>query len=784
MRVERATMVLVAVAGLAIPAMAQDSVSQNGGLPGDALDPYEPDNQCKNYQADLAPRYGSWPGTRFGIVPIMKSSKINPLFFSSLISAQHVSNDTISSQGDNIYKRWHGGVVVGGGLVDWYGVNTAENADPNFPDVLSVPDSLQLAGAFSEFDGDHNGGLAAIIEYDRTCPNRLLVRRRIAAVKLDALGGNPSNNIAFGTIDADGNMYIRSDDFGIALPVWIDDNIYRVRTLDRNCQTVNQIGVTFDATDHLVIASGTVHTVPGNVPQSAAGNADGTYAGVDFSGNFITNDTAVAPSTNHGGASWRPLTSSSRGNVGTSIHTFPHFNPTGAGRATFGLITENNAADQFKERVSVWGVDGTGSVTAAETYPLSGLVITNGCDGHTWDTGVTAINPLSEFDHYHSQVSFQGGNGQIGIGRDGSTGDLLVAGILYADGGITDNPINALVVRRIDANTGVPIGNDWELVANVDQATGGGAGMNTPIHGDYGNDGAAFSGDAGEFDGILDLDPASPTYDAPIGEITPLFNVAPLFGPSMSTGSFDGMGNLYFVSAVVLRKWDSANNVVFDDFDSALLKAHYVAIDDDAPAWECPTGGWRLELLLELGSTTKGRNSTYDYQIQFMGVADSNSVSSGTLWSGNVTNENWNKHTPGFLNTAPGGSGREDNRALGGMIVSVSITYDRDRDGVFDDALGVDEDYNVALWVGYRPCLADVTTQGAPAGDPLFGVPDELVTGADILYYVNQWVVLHDKADITTQGAGVGDVLFDIPDGIVTASDIQRFVNAWIGGCD
>ena len=37
-------------------------------------------------------------------------------------------------------------------------------------------------------------------------------------------------------------------------------------------------------------------------------------------------------------------------------------------------------------------------------------------------------------------------------------------------------------------------------------------------------------------------------------------------------------------------------------------------------------------------------------------------------------------------------------------------------------------------------CIADVTTQGAGAGDPGYGEPDGLVTAGDINYYVNFWV--------------------------------------------
>ena len=81
-------------------------------------------------------------------------------------------------------------------------------------------------------------------------------------------------------------------------------------------------------------------------------------------------------------------------------------------------------------------------------------------------------------------------------------------------------------------------------------------------------------------------------------------------------------------------------------------------------------------------------------------------------------------------------------------------------------------------------CPADVTTQGAGLGDPGFGVPDGLVTGADINFYVNAWVAQDLAiADVTTQGAGSGDPLFGIPDGIITAADINYYVNLWVAGC-
>jgi len=89
-------------------------------------------------------------------------------------------------------------------------------------------------------------------------------------------------------------------------------------------------------------------------------------------------------------------------------------------------------------------------------------------------------------------------------------------------------------------------------------------------------------------------------------------------------------------------------------------------------------------------------------------------------------------------------------------------------------------------WVAYDVLsvgLADVTTQGAGAGDPGFGVPDRLITGADINYYVNAWVAGDlGIADLTTTGAAIGDPGYGVPDGAITGADINYYVNAWVAG--
>lgn len=79
---------------------------------------------------------------------------------------------------------------------------------------------------------------------------------------------------------------------------------------------------------------------------------------------------------------------------------------------------------------------------------------------------------------------------------------------------------------------------------------------------------------------------------------------------------------------------------------------------------------------------------------------------------------------------------------------------------------------------------ADLTSVNAPVGDPNHGVPDGMVTAADLQYYVNAWIVGDLAiADVTTPNAPVGDPNHGVPDGTVTGADIQYYVNIWLLGC-
>ena len=90
---------------------------------------------------------------------------------------------------------------------------------------------------------------------------------------------------------------------------------------------------------------------------------------------------------------------------------------------------------------------------------------------------------------------------------------------------------------------------------------------------------------------------------------------------------------------------------------------------------------------------------------------------------------------------------------------------------------------DVVPLVGQGGCRADMTTQSAGQGTPGYGVPDGIITGADIQFYVNLWINLAPGADMTTQGAGQSDPGYGQPDGLVTGGDIQFYINMWIAGC-
>jgi len=85
---------------------------------------------------------------------------------------------------------------------------------------------------------------------------------------------------------------------------------------------------------------------------------------------------------------------------------------------------------------------------------------------------------------------------------------------------------------------------------------------------------------------------------------------------------------------------------------------------------------------------------------------------------------------------------------------------------------------------GLVACGPDVTTTNANPGDIGYGAPDGAVNGADLSYFVEQWLGGNALvADVTTTNENPGDALYGVPDGGVNGSDLSFFVELWLGGC-
>lgn len=95
---------------------------------------------------------------------------------------------------------------------------------------------------------------------------------------------------------------------------------------------------------------------------------------------------------------------------------------------------------------------------------------------------------------------------------------------------------------------------------------------------------------------------------------------------------------------------------------------------------------------------------------------------------------------------------------------------------VADIKLGVDP-------VG--PCgPADITTTNTNPGDENYGSGDGQTDGADLSYYVENWLTGNAPvADVTTTNANPGDAGYAQPDGTVDGADLSYFVEAWLAGC-
>jgi hypothetical protein len=245
---------------------------------------------------------------------------------------------------------------------------------------------------------------------------------------------------------------------------------------------------------------------------------------------------------------------------------------------------------------------------------------------------------------------------------------------------------------------------------------------------------------------------------SPIGEIAKYNEVFPgaTSGPSLSAPAMDRYGNVYFMATIQLNTTPQPTRT------TGLLRANF------NPA----TNGYELELLAQIGDVLAGRNSSKNYQVQFLSPADADSVDSGGLWHSSITQT---LSQPAQVAADADAIGYGSPYTLGAMIFRTKIVYDMNGDGLFVDPTAAggagspDQAYNVAMLVMPPFNGIDIASGG---GVPL---PDGTVDGEDFIAFFNAFSAGDPLADIAS-AAGF------FPDGSVDGDDYIAFINAFAAG--
>jgi hypothetical protein len=731
----RSILTFIALTGLAGPAMAQDSVSIGTGLPGDAVSPWSGVEQINDFVVQLTP-FTSSKGHLFGIAPLLKSSKINSTNLTGLISAQAASPDQIIAPSfvAPSYMQWN---------APGFGINN--NPALNTPGANVLPpfgvQPVRIAVAFAEFSATNTLNvtgeqiIGATVEYDILDPGTLFVRR-VMAVANDENGTGEEAAIGFGAIDASGFLNFRSDSFGLAFgthPIPPFQNINgRVNILARTAGVVNVIGdvagvpdgTDAAATDVPTGYTGTTHNTPGILPMSERVLAGGTARPVMLASNFsgLYRNELVAGTLSVGTALHRPGTVDHRGGVIYSV--VRAFASGTAGTAALlsqpPIVPPSLVPDT--QSISMWGLDPDGSIPAGAAMTLfhpATIADTSALDPYTYPVDY-------EFSNYQSQVAFRGGNGQVAIGQD-INGMVLVAAPIKSFDAITpilnSDPEGGIAVARFDpANPAATL--VWTLAAWNDifppfpQVSAG-----KGIYDDLGNR-------IGEFATLTEVTGGLPD------------------GPSFSSPMFDAAGNLWFLAAAQLFNGlgdDDLTGEANDEYNTTLIRAIY---DPATFTFEC-------EKILDVGNVFTSLNNGLDWQVRFVGLADTNSISSGTAFSHNMVQGSIGDGPVGPSNNHPQASPLN----LGGLVISAEIVYDVNGDGLFDkltgaggNPLSLDQEYNVLLYLGSGvkpPCPEDLSGDGS-------------VNGADLGLLLGNWGnpgATDLNGDGTTDGADLGLLL-------------------------
>ncbi len=641
---------ILATGVLATAALAQDSVSKGGCLPGDAIRPWSTaatpggSEQVNDYGVNLIPVFSSWSNT-FAIAPIAKSSRSSSSFFNSLMGAQGFSRR---------FKRHTPFVAPSYGVVTAAGQGVNNDATINDPPATTVQSAGRLGNQFgvmfrengsTDFAASYHGLVTGLVTIDPAESNRLYVRRIMAAVNgCDETADHATINP--GGVDELGNCAFRSDGFsmmngGCSVGILADTNLYMVDSASRNGAILNQVSTSFPGsfdgtTTKWVVRNQSVvgYNTPTLMPASLAGQS--VLLGTNFSKQFVRGADfgLVTQDLSHLAGS----VTDHRGNLAYTAKNF-----AAPISSTHGVAAVLGKVSTPTDQIDVFGLNSSANVTGKMALQLPAAIT----DNATGDVSLAG----GQFDHYHSQVAFQGGNGQVGINVD-PAGRLLVAAEVSTPYVSFNDTQNIIAVARV-----APGGaTSWTMAGYTTCVAGGG----------------------------------KPIVDAPFGNVLgtmvgmDVLTGTPGTGPSVSAPMIDAAGNVWFLSAIELFTPDPIGNPTTRTI--GLLRAVYDPI----------TFSYQLELVLKLHDQFVGGNSGVPFEITDLRLRDSDSVDSGTTWSGNISDE-------AYLGYPAAAFGYGDPRGTGGIVLQAQVRYDRDGNGSFEDCSAVpstDEQYRVLMYVG------------------------------------------------------------------------------------
>ena len=727
----------IAAAGLlslaALPpctALAQDSVGSAAGLAGnDSPSVYQASadsRQVLRYVVDLAPRTGSWGG-KYALGPVLKASKSTSSgYFDLLVASQSASNRFAS-----------GPFFSAGPFALWstpgQGVNAPANAAPASTITGASRVGQQMGLAFLEFGAgpdstfgtgdDENSIIGAVINFQFRRPDRLFVSRIAALQNKASAAALGTASFGLGSIDELGNTHVYADAQGMTSSARLTQRDLlrsRIGTRDQTkLGNVFQSGASPATGDSgaldVVRKDTTSMTVPAIIPPTVAGGLSRPVAlATDLGGSFVYESAANSTTAT---AAYLPVGSGPRGSLAFIPQAFAPVNTSGLDVGAAATLARTDASTRTRA-VQIIGITGAGAPDGAYTLtlPVIAASIIDPADG--FSPGA-AFSPVSnhEFTNYASQASFRGGSSQVAM-TVLPGGDLLVSALVAATGGgsaVPQSQDNYLAVARIPAAGG---NASWVVAAHTGNAAGAAGGLSKAILGRTGSGPLVTIGRLARY---TEVQGSAGT------------------GPSISSPAMDRAGNLYFMAAVSL---DGTNGPTLT---TALLRANR------DPA----TGAYALELLATLGDVLPGLNSGRNYQIQFMGVADADSVDSGTIFSGNIVQD-------AVAGASPASAAYGSPASLGALVFRAKIVYDIDNDSIYADPSGAgsgsnspDQAYNVVMLLMPRFSKGDFNR-------------DQMTSVQDIFDFLARWFTQGQYSDYNGDGA-------------TTVQDIFDFLADWFG---